>query len=214
MIDQLEIFKTEIDPERGRTNAEFSFLGTCDDIRNKLIRGRRYDIIRASGLLRHLFMDGERLMDAANQRFRLKIDFYCGDDDSSTWQDALAAMKELPTSFSWWPPSVGMNRQDAKRVKLDGFLKTPVMYKGGEVALKVSDIIQTCAHVYGGVHSGTPKNNQDKLILALDEEITIGGGEPSIGAIYSICIVALDGLTPLVNAIQTDGADDHSLTAP
>lgn len=67
-LDNLEISSLEIDPELGRTEAEFIFLGTCSDIIEKLKRGSRYDLIRTSGLLRHLLADINRLLDAAKKK--------------------------------------------------------------------------------------------------------------------------------------------------
>ena len=93
MINQLLISQIEIDPELGRTEAEFMLLGTCEDIIQKLRRGRRYDIIRSSGLLRQIFLDREPLLDAANRRFRLKITFNNSRDDSEITKEAMVVLK-------------------------------------------------------------------------------------------------------------------------
>ncbi|MDD2685698.1 MAG: hypothetical protein PHY62_06030 [Gallionella sp.] len=211
MLNDLRVSQLEIDPELGRTPAEFSFLGTCDDIIGKLRRGRRYDIIRASGLLRHLFIDGEALIDAANRRFRLKLTFHNSmvnsDENSKIVNDAMEILKKYD-SIVWIAPLAGMHDKTRPRLSKEQFLKTPVTYHSGNPTLSVRDIIETIAHVYGGVHNGTPKNEQNKLIIALDDSIQIGGGEPSLAAIYGICIVALDGLTPLIEAILVDGKNN------
>lgn len=199
-----QIFSIEIDPDLGRTDAEFIFLGTCGDIVEKLRRAKRYEIIRASGLLRHLFFDGERLIDAANKRFRLKLDFNDPVLDSEIARQAMAILKKHD-SFMWCPPNVLMHDKSRPRISLQKFLRTPVTYHSGLPTLTVHDVIATCAHVYGGVHSGAPKSKQDKLIVEMDASMVIGGGEPSLAALYGICIVSLDGLMPLIQAIQSDG---------
>lgn len=208
VLNDLKICHLEIDPELGRTEAEFSFLGTCDDIIGKLKRGRRYDIIRASGLLRHLFIDGEALNDAANKRFRIKLSFHNSivnsEEHAEIVSQAMAVLKKHD-SIAWIAPNAGMHDRSRPRITTKQFLKTPVTYHSGIPSLTVRDIIDTIAHVYGGIHNGTPQDEQNKLVVALDESIQVGGREPSLAAIYGICLVALDGLTPLIEAIQKDG---------
>ena len=204
IINDLPIGQIEIDPELGRTDAEFILLGTCEDIIGKLRRGRRYDIIRASGLLRHIFLDREPLLDAANRRFRLKITFNNTRDDSDITRDAMAVLRKYD-SVCWIYPQALLHDKSRPRISKDQFLKLPVLYKSGEPSLTVQNIIETIAHVYGGIHSGNPKSEEDKLIMTLDESMMIDGGEPSLASIYGICISALDGLTPLLQRIIEDG---------
>lgn len=205
MILDLSISKIEIDPETGRTEAEFNFLGTCDDIIGKLKRGRRYDIIRASGLLRHLFLDQESLIDSANKRFRMKLTFNNTNDQSDLAKEAMAILKKYDGSIMWIPPNTGMHDNSRPRLSKQQFLKLPVAYHSGNPSLTVQDVISTIAHVYGGIHSGKPKSEEDKILMMLDESIKINGGEPSLGLIYGICIAALDGLSPLIEQIIEDG---------
>ncbi|MBK6321779.1 MAG: hypothetical protein IPF38_06045 [Burkholderiales bacterium] len=200
MINQLLISQIEIDPELGRTEAEFMLLGTCEDIIQKLRRGRRYDIIRSSGLLRQIFLDREPLLDAANRRFRLKITFNNSRDDSEITKEAMVVLKKYE-SICWIFPIALIHDKSRPRISKEQFLKLPVLYQSGNPSLTVQDTIETIAHVYGGVHAGKPKSEEDRLIMTLDESMNIGGGEPSMTSIYGICIVALDGLTPLIKNI-------------
>ena len=200
------IFRLAIDSDLGRTESEFLFLGTCEDIVEKIKRGKRYDIIRASGLLRHLLCDGERLVDAANRRFRMKLDFNDPIMDSDLSRQAMAVLR-AHDSIAWIPPNVLMHDSTRPRISLQQFLKVPVTYHRGEPSLTVHNIIDTCAHVYGGVHSGVPKSDQSKLIVQMDDSMIIGGSPPSLTALYAICIVALDGLMPLIEGIHADGQD-------
>lgn len=202
MLKEIKLDTIEIDPNNSMSTAQFIFLGTCEDIRDKRKKGRRYDLIRAAGLLRHLFLDEEPLIHAANRDFRMKITF----NDSSLCDEDRKVMDEYlkQTGGSLWlsPDATPNDQPNRQRISLDRFLKTTVVYHTGRTTLTVKDIIDTCAHISGGVHNGKPTRDEHKIIIELDKLMEIDGMEQSLAAIRGICSAALDALTPLIIAIQ------------
>ena len=85
----------------------------------------------------------------------------------------------------------------------DKFLKERSLnYNGRDIT--VLEIIKACAHVMGGVHSGSPEEESDEDILDLDEICRVGGMQISLVALKEIVQIALDGLQPLTNAITRE----------
>jgi hypothetical protein len=51
------------------------FLRTLDDLENCISSTDDYEVLRASALIRKLFLDGNRLVDQANRPIKLKFEF-------------------------------------------------------------------------------------------------------------------------------------------
>jgi hypothetical protein len=77
--------------------------------------------------------------------------------------------------------------------------------KSGGSIFTVRDIIDTCAHVKGGVHLGKPKTVEQTAISDWDRAFKQFGKEPSLEALVGICRVSLRALVPLVDAIKNSG---------
>lgn len=85
---------------------ESLYLNTIADIREKLSRNDRYHVIKASGLLRHLFLDQTPLVHEINREYRLKIQFSVID------HDRLPAMDDEPPQ----PPIIHWRNLDPSHV--------------------------------------------------------------------------------------------------
>jgi hypothetical protein len=244
---------------------ELLYLNTIEDIKEKLLRGDRYHIIKASGLLRHLFLDSEPLIHQINRQHRAKLLFSIVDhstmpmivDDEPQhrpivfWRNLdpsqidadlewvtlgsqemeaidgdLSKLRlpsytnRLPISVKRWfhpetqeweeisttPNYYAMLRNAGiqvmtKQIKLTEFLATHCL-SFHQFDYSVKDIIKTCAHYKGGVHSVNPIDDKDRKILNLDEVMSIAGLEASLANLKGISMIAIDGLETLTQAIS------------
>lgn len=183
-----------IGPEKSNTEAEYLFLATVSDIDKKIYAGGRYNLIKAAGLLRQLFLDSSPLIHVVNRNYRIKFEF-----------ETIDYLRQPP-----FTPEV--HRQDldgsmfpeAKRVKvnLDSFLKAPCFTLDG-VTATVKDLILACANAKGGVHFGSAKTPQESSILDWDRTFKIIGEEPSLVTIKGVCRISLRALKPLVEKVMS-----------
>ena len=63
------------------------------------------------------------------------------------------------------------------------------------------DIVLFEANVMGGVHAGSPKEEKEKVLQALDDTLAIGGYRTSLRQLQAISRVVLKGLDPLRIAV-------------
>lgn len=56
-------------------NSEALYIATLEDIKNRIDRNNKYDVIKASGLLRLLLLDGMPLIHQINRKYRVTIRF-------------------------------------------------------------------------------------------------------------------------------------------
>lgn len=78
---------------------ESLFLGTVNDIEQKLSNGITYNLIRGSGLIRHLFLDSDSLVNQVNRKFRLKLQFNIV--DISTIKNSFFPKSEGKLVIQW-----------------------------------------------------------------------------------------------------------------
>jgi hypothetical protein len=170
---------------------ECFFFDTLQDIQEKLAVSTRYSLIRSSGLLRQLLIDGEPLIHRINRRYHLKIEFEIVEPSSLPilpevdWQNLLAA---------------GFPKAKRIRVNLERLLNTNFL-RCNSFDYTVKDLIKTCANIMGGIHHITPDTKEQSL-LDLDKAIEMAGEIPSLKALKAIVTIVLNGLLPLVNAIE------------
>jgi len=177
------------------TEQEQLFLNTISDIKDKLSKRDSYSIIRGSGLLRHLLIDGEPLVHVVNRKFKLKIEFETLDFTFKIPIRPLIHWKTLDASA--FP--------NARKIRVDlkGFLGADCLtFKDHDFTVK--DILKACAHIKGGVHSGVAKTDKDKDILNLDEVLKVGGLDATLAALVGILRVTFVALEPLVEGITKE----------
>ena len=167
------------------------FLETLNDLVGRISSGTRYDLLRASALVRQLLTDSGSLISAVNRRYRLKLSF-------ETLGDAAPPLQP----DAWWrnPDPSGFPGAQTEVRNLDQFLAFRCLGKG-DYAAKVVHVISAAANVKGGVHLGRPDSPEDEIVLAWDDAFTIGGEHPSLQALKGIAVVTLVGLRPLAAAI-------------
>jgi hypothetical protein len=172
---------------------EEHLLRTVLDIDEKLVIGDRYNIIRASGLLRQLLMDGTPLVHVVNRRHRLQIVFRTIDFAKPVPVEPEADWRALDPS-----PFPGAQTMDCT---LSQFLAAPCLKWNGAQA-SVHDLISVCANAMGGVHLGKAKTSIEQVLLDWDEVVTVLGEQPSVTAMVGICRIALRAMKPLVDLLQ------------
>jgi len=78
---------------------ESLFLGTISDIEQKLSDGTTYNLIRGSGLIRHLFLDANSLVNQVNRKLKLKLQFSIV--DVSSIKDVFFEKSEGKLIIQW-----------------------------------------------------------------------------------------------------------------
>jgi hypothetical protein len=176
---------------------EQHFIDTLRELRERMAKGDRYELIKASGLLRLLLLDGGALVHIVNRHHRVKIDF-----ETIDYTMKLPTLSSFRVHMHWtnldatgFPPA-------AKRItsKLDPLLAAIVVTFEGE-DYSVADIIRSAAHLKGGVHYGAPDNDRDKKLLEADKLWAINNVDASLAAMRGLVAVVLRGLKPLEDAI-------------
>ena len=183
-----------IEPEKNNSEAEYLFLTTVRDIDQKIVEGDRYNLIKAAGLLRLLFLDSKPLVHKVNRNYHIKYEF-----------ETIDFLGQPPLTPETHRVDLdGFMFPDAKRIKinLDEFLKAPCFTMDG-VTATVKDLIRACANAKGGVHFGSAKTSEESSILDWDRTFKLLGEEPSLANIKGVCRVSLRALKPLVEKVMS-----------
>lgn len=189
-------------------NHRYIFLETLEDIRSKT-NGSKYQLVKACGLLRLLFLDKTPLVHIINKEFKCKLIFHITDfgrDYRINKGTVLLWERLKPEEFVLL----------TKKVKLSDFLSTICLHCLGE-SYTVKDIILVSSHILGGVHAGEAENVKDERLLEFfsieqDKEIkqqlleqfehVIVGDELGFDSIKDICLICLDALKELEDKVK------------
>ncbi len=172
------------------------FVETIKDIQSKLDDPSHYNLIRAAGMLRQLFLDGSRLVDQVNRYHRIRLRF-----EIVPFEQELSIVPE----FHWCRISPGVSPSISVECDLDHFLRVTCVFSEKH-KFSVYDVIICCAHVFGGVHSGSPGNDKESELLRLQEAVLAGGESVVDSTLRDICDIALRGCAPLMEALfRTQG---------
>ena len=180
-----------LDRRAAKNEAEALFLGTVIDLDRSIVGGDWYDLLRVSGSLRQLLLDG--LLHRANQRHGVSFVFRTNEFGFLPGCEPMAYWSYLDPS-QWASEVVECH-------DLDGFLAAKCLLFKGSVAT-VKDIIRACANAKGGVHFSAPKAGVETAVVSFDEICTMLGLPASLVALVGICRVTLHGVMPLVSRIN------------
>ncbi len=155
---------------------EESFLFTINDLREKVGSDDRYQLVKASGLLRLLLLDG--LVHEANRKHKIKLIFYL----------TLRCYRKEKT----------------KPLTLDEFL-TAEWKAYRDHIYSVKEIINSSAHFMGGVHIKEPKLKKDMDLVDVfnRKPITIDTIKSSLKGISKLTVEALDELEDVIKNQKT-----------
>jgi hypothetical protein len=185
---------------------ESLFLHTLADLRRLIGIGDEYSGLQASRILRHLFLDGNPLIDQANRTTRLAIKYTIG-----SWieQKIIDALSPYPIIFishlhTIYPPDIAVFPSwpfKPKSITRDQLLKTPIVYAVGKL-ITIRQMIQHAAHVLGGVHSGKATNEDEAALDKVYDALRTNPQPASLLHLFPLCRVVLDGLGPLEIELQ------------
>lgn len=173
------------------------FFATLDDLKVRITPGTEYNLVRASGLLRQLYLDQTPLINLVNRQTKLKLSF-----EIKKWPDSIPQIGKLEVQSP--EPDDQMPR---KAVDFKTFLSTKTLFYHEHV-YTVKDIIKAVSNVQGGVHKGVPKNDKERY-LEKDQftsfKFGIEGSAPMDLAkllIKPIAQVTLRSLQPIKKGLQ------------
>lgn len=181
-------------PEQA-SDAEALFVRTVAELAGASVSNDWYLLLKSSSHLRLLLLDG--LLHKANERHKIKLQFCVA---------APGELSPIEIDKRWWSVSPkDLPEDQVMYVNLDQFMKFRAYNSAGET-VTLKDVIRAAANADGGVHFDSPRNSQDKLVLALDEESMRFGQVASRHILRQICGVVVAGTAPLVKRIQEKAA--------
>ena len=189
VITEPVVLSNEV-PEHA-TKSEALLIRTISEIANASTSNDWYLLLKSSGHLRLLLLDG--LLHKANETNRLQIQFRVAAPGESPPIDfdkmwINIAPLDLPGSL-------------LSDLNLDQFLRLCVFQsKDGKVTVK--DVIRAVANADGGVHLADPMQADKELILTLDKNTLRFGQVASRHILRDICEVVVNSCSPLIRNIQ------------
>ena len=167
------------------------FLNTLKDLQTKITSNDSYQMLMAAALLRKLLIDGNSLTEQVNRNKRLRLAFTF--NDKKPLDETGLIFWSIQDGFD---PDTSIARLSPLTVKKEGLLKSTSMVINGKV-ITVLALIRFLCHIQGAVHIDDPSNDEEEVLKAIEENITVGGQSPVIRSICAISRVVLKGLEPL-----------------
>jgi hypothetical protein len=190
-----------VSPAEARNPLDAFFLETVTDIDRRMVVCTHYELIRATGLLRQLFLDDIPLLHRVNREYRVKI---CFEVRPSRVGETLPDAPATDIDWQGLDPAP-FPKKRAELVNLKGLLATPIA-RMGTSCFTVRDLIKVYANVQGGVHWTTASSDVERAFLKLEERASAYSGHAAaVNSLADLCRVALRGVGPLVRAIRHRG---------
>lgn len=190
---------------------ELLLVFTLRDVRERLDRRHPYQLIRIGGLLRHLLLDGQPLLVQANRETKLKIEFRTM--NLGARGGSVAADGSVPVWDTVVAPTLAdIDAPHVDAVPLVTFLATPLFgTKSGEFTVR--DAIRQAAHIQGGVHSGTPRSDAEKIQMQASHADSMTMPVWSQGLIQ-VALIVLRALDPLAKQLEEKWGIPGGASAP
>ena len=174
-------------------NDELLFVRTLDDLHKSINSKDEYEVLRASALIRQLFLDGGKsLVDKIIRKYQHKLEFEVIDHTPP----------DIGIDFLIWAVIDGIDPKSSPphlplvRKKRDSFFNMIVAIVDGH-RYSISEIVKFVANVMGGVHSGSLKDEKDKNLVKLQEMYIFSDINVALLFIRSIGRIVLESLIPL-----------------
>ena len=183
--------------KEARSNAEALFLNTLRDLATRAVSSDDYTILGASALIRKLLIDRSPLVDQVNRDYRLRLVFEISESRTS--------IPGVPEPNVWsvqdgLDPETSRPGKPRKTVNRDQLLATVLAIVDGK-PYSLREIVLFEANVMGGVHAGSPNEQKEKVLHAVNSKLAIGGTRASLRQLQAISRVVLKGLEPLRVAV-------------
>jgi len=192
-------------------DAEY-FLRTVDELCTRGSSTDRYELVKASGLLRLLLLDG--LLDRTNRAHKLKLSYeILGDGSSPPVPSSKLFVHWIDIDATRAPPAALRRRVDR-----DGLLGEAILaFKGSQISVR--DLVDAASNSMGGVHRGTPKDERQQRVIDLDAVLREGAMPEmmagvlgrlgisaqvpdAVSALRGLIAVVLRGIQPLADAVR------------
>lgn len=175
------------------SNEEQLFIATLVDLQQKFEKGDHYSLLKASGLVRQLLLDGNPLLHQVNRLHHLKLKFQ------------IIQYEDPPFSPETYIPSLSPSSgSDGTILQLDlsAFIKTECMKVMGRV-ITIHQLIDVYAHNMGGIHSGPPgeRDSLEAELMSLRDTLRVINAPAIDGTMRDICEITLQGCIALANAV-------------
>jgi hypothetical protein len=173
---------------------EILFVRTLDDLHRSINSNDEYEVLRASALIRQLFLDGSNsLIDRVNRKYRHKLEF----------EVIEQTPPDIPgLSFNVWAAIDGIDPRAMPQhfprttKKRDGFFGMIVaIIEGHEYSIR--ELVQFVANVMGGVHSGSLQDEKEKNLAQLKELYIFSNINLALLFIRAVGRIILESLKPL-----------------
>jgi hypothetical protein len=184
------------------TDSEKWLLEVLVDLRDKVETNTQYTLIKASGLLRQLFLEGDCLVDQANRNHKIKLNFV-------TNKGGEHGRIPIIQNGIIWEPILVVNFVDPKERRdhtvnnnLQKFLMFEIFYFEGK-AYTVKEVIRLGANILGGVHFSSKKNVDELSAKRLNNMVTTADKTTAVAhSLSQIARVTIKGLEPLEKKIM------------
>lgn len=179
-------------------SVENLFLSTLDDLAARIISADEYTILGASALIRKLLIDDFPLVDQVNRQHRLKIAFEISESSPS--------IPSVPDPTVWsvqdgLDPETSRPGKPRRTLSRDKLFSTVLAVVGGH-SYTLREIVLFEANIMGGVHAGSPREEQEMALAELNKIMAIGGHRASMRQLQAIGRVVIRGLAPLRSAVE------------
>ena len=169
------------------------FLLTLQDIRNKVSIGTEYELVRACGLCRQLFVDYKPLYSLVNEKYKLKIEWVV-----VNW----GKFRKMRMHVNWLNPDpTTLPNKPTISLSIN-------QYKSHEIlslynhSYTVQEVILGGSNYMGGVHAGVPKNNKERALAAIEEIVKDKDSPVGLYMLRAICSIIITAMDPLEKAIN------------
>jgi hypothetical protein len=175
------------------------FLETLAELDMRLSSQDEYDVLAISRILRLLLDDEQPLVHQVNRVHRLLLRFNC--TRSYIFRLPASLQPDTLTVQDGFDPETSIPGNERIEVDLQGLLSEVVAVHNGR-RLSVLDVIKYEAHVEGGVHAGTPRDEQAAILKGLNASLRVGGYTPTLRQLKPIGRVVLRGLHELAQRVR------------
>jgi len=176
-------------------DAETLFIRSLEDLHLSINSSYEYEILRAAGIIRQLFLDGAAsLVDQVNRKYQLKLVFEVVEPKKplipglSTPKLWCALDSIDPKRMPSGQPSTGKSRDEFFALSIGSMDGTDYT---------IREVVKFVANVLGGVHSGTSSDNKEKLLNELRNIYIFSNINILLQHIQSIGRIILETLKPL-----------------
>lgn len=184
------------------TDHEKLLIDTIDDLKARLDKGDQYNLIRASALIRQILIDGGNLLSLVNKNYKLDIRFRTQKNKPKFQNKGIIDGIEYETVIGVTFLNPKHNDEEyIDNIKLDKFLEYPVIFFEGQ-HFTVLQITKQCAHIYGGVHAGKMKDDEEIKLDLANKTLSHGEVSCAVDAMKDIISITISALKPLVDAIN------------